>query len=501
MGPTARLRRTTLPRRDATGTPVASFERAAPGDRSRPTHARVRCDHRTRAPEGGSITNPNAPGTGQHPGSDRLLALRFLVPSLIGLALFAAPVIESDRQTLLFAIIVDVVTAGFGATVPWWLLTVLVVAALGSLAVRLLGLRVVPGTPAHAMFAASWLWIALRCAGAAITAAVLFDVGPQLVRLPDTGRAVVHDVASAILMIYLVGLLLMPLLTEYGLMEFVGALCGPWFRLLFRLPGRAAIDALASIVTAAAIGLLITLGQYERGHYSARQAATIACNFSIVSIPFSLLIAQVAGIETLFLPWFATVVVTCLICAAAMARLPPLSRLDDTVIRPEAPMPSPWAAALARAADSPTPLALLRAWIHAFLATSCNVLGPSVTIATATTILLFHTPVVDALAAPLTLTLGGLGVDAAATIAPGMLIGFADQFMPALVAAQLDARFWQFVLAGLSVTQLIYMSELGLIIIRSPLPLGVRALLTIFALRTLICLPLLLVGAALFVSD
>lgn len=428
-------------------------------------------------------------------------AARFLLPSALGLALFTFPVIDAQRQTLLFAVIVDAVTAGFGSTVPWWLLGVLVVAAFGSLTVRVLGLRPPAGTLRHALFEAGWFWVALRCCGAGIVACVLLDTGPSLLRQADTGQSVVHDVACAILMIYLVGLLLMPLLTDFGLMEFVGALCRPLFRPLFRLPGRAAIDAFASIVTAAAIGLLITVGQYERGHYSARQAATIACSFSIVSLPFSLLIARVAGIEAIFLPWIASVIGSCLICAAVMARLPPLSRLDDTVARPADDAATPWQAALARAAESPTPVRLVRDWLGAFLATSFNVLGPSVTIATATTILLFHTPVIDTLALPLTTVLDLAGVDAAARIAPGMIIGFADQFMPALVAAPLDSTFWRFVLAGLSVTQLIYMSELGLLIIRSSLPLGLSALLQIFVLRTLVCLPLLLCSAALFVSD
>ena len=57
-----------------------------------------------------------------------------------------------------------------------------------------------------------------------------------------------------------------------------------------------------------------------------------------------------------------------------------------------------------------------------------------------------------------------------------------------------------FVLAGLSVTQLIFMSEVGVIILRSSLPISFAELLVIFLLRTAIVLPVLVVGGHLVVS-
>jgi nucleoside recognition membrane protein YjiH len=52
-----------------------------------------------------------------------------------------------------------------------------------------------------------------------------------------------------------------------------------------------------------------------------------------------------------------------------------------------------------------------------------------------------------------------------------------------------------FVLAGLSVCQLIFLSEVGVIILRSSLPLTISDLVLIFLLRTAITLPVLIVGA------
>lgn len=41
---------------------------------------------------------------------------------------------------------------------------------------------------------------------------------------------------------------------------------------LFGLPGRAAIDGMASIAAAAGVGVLITLDQYRKGFYRLREA-------------------------------------------------------------------------------------------------------------------------------------------------------------------------------------------------------------------------------------
>lgn len=57
-----------------------------------------------------------------------------------------------------------------------------------------------------------------------------------------------------------------------------------------------------------------------------------------------------------------------------------------------------------------------------------------------------------------------------------------------------------FILAGVSVCQLIFMSELGVIILRSSLPLSVSDLAVIFLLRTAIVLPVVFLRAHLVIG-
>ena len=64
-----------------------------------------------------------------------------------------------------------------------------------------------------------------------------------------------------------------------------------------------------------------------------------------------------------------------------------------------------------------------------------------------------------------------------------------------LVASGIEASTTSFLLAGLAVCQLIFMSEIGILILRSKLPLGLRDLVVIFVIRTVIAVPALALGA------
>lgn len=80
-----------------------------------------------------------------------------------------------------------------------------------------------------------------------------------------------------------------------------------------------------------------------------------------------------------------------------------------------------------------------------------------------------------------------------------MLVGLLDQFVPAIIAGGIESKLTSFILAGLSVTQLIFFAEIGILILRSKIPLSVKQLVTIFCIRTCISLPILaLIGHMIF---
>src|SRR5690625_6241271 len=79
----------------------------------------------------------------------------------------------------------------------------------------------------------------------------------------------------------------------------------------------------------------------------------------------------------------------------------------------------------------------------------------------------------------------------AAAASETIIIGFADMFLPAIVGSSIDAEITRFIIAALSVTQLIYMSEVGGVVLGSKVPVSFKDLFIIFILRTLITLPVI----------
>ena len=96
-------------------------------------------------------------------------------------------------------------------------------------------------------------------------------------------------------------------------------------RPVFNLPGRSAIDCIASWLGDGTIGVLLTSKQYEDGFYTKREAAVIGTTFSLVSITFSLVVIDTVGLSRMFLPFYFTVTVASLVAAIVLPKLPPLS--------------------------------------------------------------------------------------------------------------------------------------------------------------------------------
>ncbi|WP_265181766.1 hypothetical protein [Geomicrobium sp. JCM 19055] len=79
--------------------------------------------------------------------------------------------------------------------------------------------------------------------------------------------------------------------------------------------------------------------------------------------------------------------------------------------------------------------------------------------------------------------------------APALLVGFADMFLPAILASGIESELTRFVVGAVSLTQLIYLSEIGVMLIRSKIPVNFWQLLALFLIRTAITLPIVVLIA------
>nr|WP_322939316.1 YjiH family protein [Pseudomonas sp. s4] len=430
--------------------------------------------------------------------------LIFLIPSLLGVLLFLTPIVYEEKVTIGLGVMADALKAAVNDHLPAIATALLILSAvLGVLGSLLKPRWVTERRALNDLFNLHPLWLGLRVLGGLFAAMTFWQFGPEWVWNANTGGVVLKDLAPVLITFFLVAGLILPLLTDYGLMEFIGTIVRNVFRKIFGLPGRSAIDAIASWLGSGTVGVLITAQQYQKGFYSAREAAVIATNFSIASIAFSLLITSFMKIDHLFVPFYLTVVVAGLSAAIITPRIPPLSwKKDDYVagvgkqIQEDVPAGTSllrWGLlqAVQRANANPSPAQMVKIGVHNVLDIWLGLLPLVMAIGTVSLAIAEFTPIFNWLSYPFVPLLEALQLPEAAKAAPAMLVGFADMFLPAVLGKGIESELTRFVVACVSLTQLIYMSEVGVLILKAKLPLNLLELFVIFIIRTLITLPII----------
>jgi nucleoside recognition membrane protein YjiH len=430
--------------------------------------------------------------------------LKFIIPSLLGFGLFLTPIVYQGNPTVVLGVLAGQIQAAIGSSMKYATTAIFVSSAAITLLFTLAPDRWTDGAPKlRSAFRTQSGWLVLRLLGGVLSAMTLLQIGPEWVISKQTGVTAYVDVAGIIFCLIGLGCLFLPLLTDYGFLEFIGTMLRKVFMWAFGLPGRAAIDAAASWVGSSSIAVLVTSRQYDSGHYTMREAAVIATNFSVVSVPFVVLTARVAGIPGYFFQLYASMLAIGVLCAAVTPRIPPLSRISDDFhsdvgkqVQEEAgagySLPR-WALrqATQRAMGAAGPVRMFKSGGLSALDLFFTMMPAAMTIEFLALATYHYTEVLQIITMPLVPVLDLLGVAEPAAASPGVVIGILDQFVPAIIAGEIDNPATSFVLAGLSVTQLIFFAETAILIMRSGIPLSVKQLVMIFCIRTVIALPLL----------
>lgn len=434
--------------------------------------------------------------------------LKFIIPSLIGILLFMTPIKFAGEITIPIAILSKFMQNALGSSIPYIVTAIIVVTALLTVATKFFNISFIKKSPFFlSLFDVQIIWVIVRLIGAIFAVCALFQIGPEWVWSEDTGGMLLFDLLSLLFSVFFFAGLLLPLLLNYGLLELFGALFTKVMRPLFRLPGSASVGCATSWLGDGTIGVLLTSKQYEEGIYTKREAAIIGTTFSVVSITFSLVIISQVGLSRMFLPFYLTVLLAGLVAAIIMPRIPPLSKKPDEYyvenagrqkeVIPEGYTPFSWG--FAQATERAEKSEGLKQF---FIDGGRNVLDmwmgvtPVVmAMGTLALIIAAYTPIFQWLGIPFVPILELLNIPEAQLASETILIGFADMFLPSVLAAGIESELTRFVIACLSVTQLIYMSEVGGLLLGCKIPVNFKDLVAIFLLRTFITLPVIVLVA------
>ncbi|MEZ8289592.1 YjiH family protein [Vibrio sp. 10N.237.312.B06] len=429
----------------------------------------------------------------------------FLIPSLIGLFLFMAPISYQGDLTIPVAILAKSIQAVFGESLVAIITAIVAFMSVASVLSTIFKPTFITSNSfLNGLFNPSPLWLLVRIIGGAAAFMAFFQVGPEFIWEENTGGLVLGGLLPTLFSVFIFAGLLLPLLLNFGLLELFGTLLSKVMRPIFNLPGRSAIDCMASWLGDGSVGILLTSKQYEKKFYTQREAAVVGTTFSAVSITFSLVVIAQVELEHLFLPFYAAICLAGIVAAVIIPRLPPLSMKKDTFIDGTKPhkdadaIPAghstfSWGLELAvnKASQVKSAKSVFGEGIRNAVDMVFGVLPVVMGLGTMALVIAEYTSVFSFLGQPFIPFLELLGVPEAVAASETIVVGFADMFIPAILAASIDNEMTRFVIAAMSVTQLIYMSEVGALLLGSKIPVNILELFIIFILRTLITLPVI----------
>ena len=332
------------------------------------------------------------------------------------------------------------------------------------------------------------------------------QIGPEAIIGDHTSGVVVGSVVLPTSFIILIGGLFVPLLLDFGGIDFLGTLMQPLMRPLFRLPGKAAVNATASFVSSSSIGVYITSKLYKEGDYTDREAVTVATGFSAVSVGFASIAANTLGLLPVFPKIFFSSFVITFIVSFFMVRLPPITwkktRYFDGTEQTEKDIKE----------DSKYNLALLKK-AHLISANKALASGsvlkkcyaglidgimifPKVVpflvgVGVTSLIIAEYTPLFSMLGRPLIPIFNLLQIPDAEIVSTAAFVGIAEMLLPVLVVAGYEiAEAARFFIVTLALVQIIFFSETATVMLAMGIPVTIKELVILFVQRTLIAIPI-----------
>lgn len=424
---------------------------------------------------------------------------KFLIFSIIGILYFFVPLAptEDGRVTWL----VQSVNLIKGFLAPY--LSYIVLVFIGLLILGCITAKVTDRFPIlNKMYGSVKIYsIVLYILGFIFATMVVFQYGPAAILDPAVGGDGLAVSKTVIVTIIIAGLFVL-FVTDFGLLELIGALIEPLMRPVFKVPGYASIDAVTSFVANPTLGIFLTNRLYKEKKYTTREAGSIATNFSFISLGFFAVLVESAGI----LDHYGDVVlwsfILSFVMAAIMIRIPPLRFLPDTMydgsprpaeqrIRYNSQLVKNAFIKAAETGNSVDIVTVFKATLWDVFIFAQKISAYIMCIYVLAMVIVKNTSIATYLGLPFIPILNMLGIPDATEIAPAFLLGIAEVALPsAYISGMSIAPAAAFFVVTVTALQIIMFSNSAVSIMESDIPLNAGKLILIFIIRTLLAMPL-----------
>ncbi|WP_084135478.1 YjiH family protein [Mesobacillus selenatarsenatis] len=411
--------------------------------------------------------------------------IKFFVFSAIGIFMFFVPITVGEKSSIPLDHLVTWFNTTFSAAVPYYAFIVILLGAI------------------YPFYRKTWnkntttiVFSLLKVLGVVVALMLLTKVGPAWLFEPSMGPFLYEKLVIPVGVLVPIGSVFLALLVGYGLLEFLGVLLQPIMRPVWKTPGRAAIDAVASFVGSYSIGLLITNRVFKEGKYTIKEATIIATGFSTVSATFMIVVAKTLGLMEVWNTYFWTTLFVTFLVTAITVRLRPLRTVSDEYYEgkgvPEEPvtenrLKTAWTGAMSASNKAPSLGKNILDNLRDGFIMTMGILPSILSVGLLGLVLAEFTPVFDLIGYifyPFTLI---LQIPEPMLAAKASAIEIAEMFLPALLVTEAP-MITKFVIGVVSVSAIIFFSALIPSIMSTEIPISLRKLVVIWIQRTILTL-------------
>lgn len=430
----------------------------------------------------------------------------------LGLFVYFVPVNVGGSSQNLFGWLWDTLMAWTGVYGLWFSCLLMVLNTIGCFVGKFASK---PGTWLHKLYDGdSKIHPFLYLIGTVYMVIFMFDyqfawfTGPEFIVSPDVGGTIIEGFIPSFLWVIPLGALTLPLLLNYGGIDFFGTLLEPIMRKAYRVPGKSAVDAISSFFASSSVAVLITNNLYRSRVYTEREAVIITTGFSAVSVGFASVVINTAGLGDDFTGIYFVSMLIAFLITFICCRIPPITwkrnvyvdgaeQTDEDRKKTYTDGVGTFSRAVSRAAKKGALSENYFTCAKAAVVEALPIVPKVLTFATAAgvscLILTIYTPIFEWIGLIFKPLLVLLGVEMPELVGSALFTGLGEMYLPVLmIKSNVDvlSAGTRFFVATVSIVQMIFFSETASIQLGLKMPVKWWELVVIFFERTIIAIPI-----------
>jgi len=419
--------------------------------------------------------------------------LKFIIISLSGLIIFTAKIIPGSDKTILLFII-----NGFQDLVSEYFAYITMIftffAAFFSIIVKFWKKSSISNYEfMKRNFNISYTQLFIRISAFSLSLLYVFRKTIPLETINQSSGELVEMCGSII--VFIIGAnMFLPLLSDFGLAEFLEVLLTKIIKPLFKVPAYAVMSIITAFFVGSTMSMFLTGTHLEKGIYNKQESLKIMTALAVPSIPTCLLFWALFGDAAYFGTYYLMVVLVFFTVALILVRIPPLSTKTKDYLVPKKTEEFEKGNIFIRALTKASNKAKVAKYkpsknIKSVLSILLSFIPFLIALGTFSVYIINNFSIIDTLSYPFALYLKLFGIEEYIQAAPTFILNFVDLAMPAIVLKHIPSLETKIIMGTISINIILFIASL-LIITSFKNLTNIKELISIMFIRIILLVPI-----------